>query len=104
MSEILTSDWENARAAFAAFLDKTPRAGRTIGLHDSDADGVAAGVIWQRGLERLGYTNLTRIIPDRERNAWTDANRAKVTAARPDSLFVMDLGSQSEPVLPGVPT
>ncbi|MCW3061948.1 MAG: hypothetical protein JWQ02_3769 [Capsulimonas sp.] len=104
MSETLTSDWENARAAFAAFLDKTPHAGRTVGLHDSDADGVAAGVIWQRGLERLGYTDLTRIIPDRERNAWTEANRAKVTAARPNSLFVMDLGSQSEPVLPGVPT
>ena len=104
MPELVSADLEAARAAFAAFLENSPRVRRTVGLHDSDADGVAAGVVWRLGLERLGYADLARVIPDRERNAWTPANRAKVEAARPETLYVMDLGSQSAPVIPGVPT
>jgi single-stranded-DNA-specific exonuclease len=75
-----------------------------VALHDSDADGVCAGVLWQRALERLGYAFVQRVIPDRERNAWTKVNRERTHAAQPQALWVMDLGSQSEPVLPGVPT
>jgi single-stranded-DNA-specific exonuclease len=93
-----------ARRDFKLFLDKVPLSARCVALHDSDADGVAAGVIWQRALERLGYTNVQRVIPDRERNAWTPTNQAKLREARPDALWVLDLGSQNQPVLSGVPT
>jgi single-stranded-DNA-specific exonuclease len=61
-------------------------------------------VVWQRAMERLGYARLARLAPDRERNAWTPANRERVRAERPDRLFVMDLGSQPESVIKGVPT
>ncbi|MDQ2731865.1 MAG: phosphoesterase, partial [Armatimonadota bacterium] len=63
-----------------------------------------AGVVWQRCLERLGYHEPARAVPDRIRNAWTDENRLRVDRLKPARLFVMDLGSNPEPVLPGVPT
>lgn len=99
-----TPDLETAQRAFADFLGRLPRDARLVGLHDVDADGLSAGALWQRALERLGFLHVTRLVPDRERSAWTPANRATVEAARPDALFVMDLGSQPAPVVPGVPT
>ncbi len=99
----MTPNLDTARAAFQDFLRLVPADARCVALHDTDADGVAAGVVWQRGMERLGY-RATRVLPDRERNAWAEANRAALAASRPDALFVLDLGSQSEPVLADVPT
>lgn len=99
-----TPDLETAQYAFAAFIGRLPQDGRIVGLHDVDADGLSAGALWQRALERLGFASVTRLVPDRERNAWTPGNRATVEAAHPDALFVMDLGSQPTPVVPGVPT
>ena len=93
-----------ARNAFNAFVDSLARDARTIALHDSDADGVTAGVVWQRAFERAGFAQASRVIPDRERNAWTNANRERVRAREPESLFVLDLGSQSEPILENLPT
>ena len=98
-----TPTTESARAAFDEFLNRAASTTRIVGLHDSDADGVTAGVVWQRGLERLGFTP-ARLIPDRERNAWTPINRARLSELNPEMLFVMDLGSQSTPVLNNVPT
>jgi single-stranded-DNA-specific exonuclease len=72
-------------------------------LHDVDTDGITAGALWQRTMERLGFANLARLTPDRERNAWTPKNRARVAALSPERLFVLDLGSAPEP-LAGVPT
>ena len=40
-----------ARRAFADFLNAVPKDARCVALHDSDADGVCAGVVWQRALE-----------------------------------------------------
>jgi len=99
-----TPTLEAARAAFAAFISPIPLGASVVALHDSDADGISAGVLWQRGLERLGFTNIHRLLPDRERSAWSAGNRKTIQEAKPDRLFVLDLGSQPEPVLPGVPT
>lgn len=99
----MTPNLDAARMALDAFLQNCPCDARLVALHDADADGVAAGVVWQRGMERLGRAAV-RVLPGRERNAWTDANRAVLADQRPDRLFVLDLGSQSEPILPGVPT
>jgi len=105
----IQSDYEarlaEARRAFRLFIDThARRESRIVVLHDSDADGVTAGVVLQRTLERAGYQSVTRVVPDRERNAWTENNRARVRALRPDVLFVLDLGSSGEPVVAGVPT
>ncbi len=99
----MTPNLDAARMALDAFLQNCPCDARLVALHDTDADGVAAGVVWQRGMEWLGRAAV-RVLPGRERNAWTDANRAVLADQRPDRLFVLDLGSQSEPILPGVPT
>jgi single-stranded-DNA-specific exonuclease len=95
---------QSAQKSFAEFLQSVPHDARCVALHDSDADGVCAGVLWQRALERLNYSDVQRLIPDRERNAWTKNNRALVEAAQPQALWVLDLGSQSAKVLNAVPT
>ena len=95
---------DTAQLAFDAFLAKTDKNSRVVALHDSDADGVTAGVVWQRGLERMGFADVQRVIPTRERNAWTPSTAALLNEAKPQTLFVMDLGSQPTPVIEGVPT
>jgi single-stranded-DNA-specific exonuclease len=99
-----TPDSASARAALDSFLAGLSGETRVVALHDCDADGVTAGVVWQRAMERLGFRDVARVIPDRERSAWSESNRARAAAAEPDALFVLDLGSQPVPVLPGVPT
>jgi single-stranded-DNA-specific exonuclease len=94
---------EAAREAFNNFLSAIPKAARVTAMHDCDADGIAAGVLWQRGLERLGFLNLTRVIPDRERNAWTPANRARAAQSAPEYFFLLDLGSQPVRVVENAP-
>jgi single-stranded-DNA-specific exonuclease len=72
-------------------------------LHDSDADGVTAGVVWQRGMEQLGFTNIKRMSTGRERNAFTLETRELIAAENPQFLFVMDLGSQPQAIVENVP-
>lgn len=98
-----TPDAATARAAFAAFVADCPRDARLVCLHDVDADGLSAGALWQRTMERLGFTDLARLTPNRERNAWTEENRARVAAFHPERLFVLDLGSAAA-ALGDVPT
>jgi single-stranded-DNA-specific exonuclease len=97
------ADLAAAKKLFSNFVEAASRSETLVGLHDSDADGVTAGVVWQLALERAGYSPV-RVVPNRERNAWAEANRERVRAASPDRLFVMDLGSRDEPVVEGVPT
>jgi single-stranded-DNA-specific exonuclease len=99
-----TPTLDAARHAFSAFIDLLSRDTRTVALHDSDADGVTAGVVWQRAFERAGFAQAVRVVPDRERNAWTAANKERVRACLPESLFVLDLGSQPQPIIENVPT
>jgi single-stranded-DNA-specific exonuclease len=93
-----------AKQAFDRFVAQISHSSRIVALHDSDADGVTAGVVWQKAFERAGFSAVQRVIPDRERNAWTETNRAIVASTNPAYLFVMDLGSRFEPVIPGIPT
>ena len=95
---------EAAHHAFSAFVDSLARDARTVALHDSDADGVTAGVVWQRAFERAGFAQPIRVVPDRERNPWTKTNKERVRACAPESLFVLDLGSQSHPIIEDVAT
>jgi single-stranded-DNA-specific exonuclease len=106
-----TPTLEAARAAFELYIQRYCRIGlqgsidgSIVALHDVDADGVAAGVVWQRACERMGVPAPQRIVPDRERNAWTPSSRERIAATNPGALFVLDLGSQATPVIEGVPT
>ncbi len=99
-----TPNIDLARNAFNAFLDATPKDARVVCLHDNDADGIAAGVVWQRAIERLEYSNCVRVVPDRERNAWTSENQRRVREQNPDALFVLDLGNQPADVVENVRT
>lgn len=99
----LEPEFEVARTQFCDFLAGVPKQARTVAIHDVDADGLAAGVVWQKVMERTGYTP-QRITPNRERNAWTPENRERLEKAAPDFLWTLDLGSQSVKILPGVPT
>ena len=95
-------DLEAARTAFAAFVDATPRDARVLVFHDSDADGVTSGVVLQRALERLGFTQAGRGMPTRERDAWSEVNRRLITGARAHTMFLLDLGSRGEELARGV--
>ena len=99
-----TPDLDSARGLFQQFLNACGHQQRLTCLHDSDADGVTSGVLWQRALERLKYKYLHRLAPDRQRNAWTESNRALIENTKPERLWVLDLGSQTQQVLAGVPT
>jgi single-stranded-DNA-specific exonuclease len=88
---------------FAAFVDALPRSARVLVFHDSDADGVTAGVVLQRTLECLDFTNVQRRAPSRQRDAWSEENRALIADANPEALFVLDLGSRGETLAEGVP-
>lgn len=98
-----TPSFDVAQHAFSAFVDSLEREARTVALHDSDADGVTAGVVWQRAFERAGFAQVMRVTPNRERNPWTRANKERVLACAPESLFVLDLGSRPEPIIENVP-
>ena len=95
----MTPDLASAQEAFAGFVHSLSRDARVLVFHDSDADGVTAGVVLQRALERLGFTNLERFAPTRERDAWSDANRQLVANANAEALFVLDLGSRDEAIV-----
>lgn len=95
-------DLSSARAAFASFVESLPRDARLLVFHDFDADGVTAGVVLQRTLERLGFTNVLRRAPGRERDAWSETNRVLIAEAKPDALFLLDLGSRDEVLVEGV--
>ena len=88
---------------FRAFVNSLQPAQRLVGMHDWDADGLTAGVIWQRTFERLGFPDVRRVMPDRRRDAWSETNRARARAAEPGALFLLDLGSKAEELVPGVP-
>lgn len=92
----MTRDLAAARRAFAAFVESLPRDARLLVFHDSDADGVTAGVVLQRALERLRFTNVLRRAPTRERDAWSEANRAAIAEARAEAVFLLDLGSRED--------
>lgn len=93
-----------AAVAFRSFVTALPPDARLLVIHDSDADGVTAGVVLQVALERLGFTAVQRRAPTRERDAWSEANRQLIADSRPDALFLLDLGSCAEPLVPGVPS
>lgn len=77
--------------------------GRFVLVPDGDVDGLSAGAIALRALERLG-AEVVAVLPGKGEHVHTDALRARVVAARPDVLVVLDMGSRGEPIVLGLPT
>ena len=98
-----TPDLAAARSAWDKFTGAQKQSATLVCMHDCDADGIAAGVVWQRALERMSYANVIRVIPDRDRNAWTPNNRAQVEKLNADAVYLLDLGSTDKPVDSRVP-
>jgi single-stranded-DNA-specific exonuclease len=102
-SSVVQSDRELlAKREFRAFVEAAGSRDRHLVFHDFDADGVTAGIVMARALERSGRA-VARIVTGKDRNAWNPSNRAAMSAASPDRLYVLDLGSRDEPIL-DVPT
>ena len=85
-----------ANRAFGEFVSALGKDERILIFHDSDADGVSAGVVLELALRRLGFSELDRSAPTRERDAWSPENRALISSRNPEALFVLDLGSRDE--------
>ncbi len=93
-----------ARATAAAFLERFTASERVIVFCHFDADGLAAGAIFGRGLERLGFSNVAVVPSGRGESAFSDAARRRLEALRPAGLIVTDLGVHRAGVLRDVPT
>jgi hypothetical protein len=100
---VVTKSLTEARTLFSRFV-LGARPGLDVLLHDSDADGLAAGVLLAVALSRLGRTYLERVLPDRSRSVWTPRMRERLSRETPACLYVLDLGVRAQPVLSGVPT
>jgi single-stranded-DNA-specific exonuclease len=85
---------------FVAALDRT----RPVAvLCHSDVDGIAAGAILARSLERVGLRVVTDVTGKSE-NAWSESVRQRLAGYDSQALIVTDLGSRDRPILDGVPT
>ncbi len=93
-----------ARDRAAAFLCGLDPARRVVVFCHFDADGLAAGALFGRGLRRMGFTDVQVVPSGRGENAFSEVARQRLAALRPAALIVTDLGVQAAGVLPGVPT
>ena len=92
-------------ANFLAFLEQLPASSAKIYiLTDSDADGLPAATILLRALQKAGYSNTTAAVRLKFESAWSASATERLSKAVPDALIIADLGSRSDPILPGVPT
>ena len=69
-----------------------------------DADGLAAGAVAGRALQRLGYADVQVVASGRGESAFGSDARARLAALAPDALVITDLGVKRAGVLPDVPT
>ena len=94
-------------APFRAFLDRIPPQGKVLVYCHFDADGLAAGALFGRGLPRLGPGWQVAVLPSgKGENAFLTASVPEMLLAeKPDALIVTDLGVHAQGTLEsaGVP-
>jgi single-stranded-DNA-specific exonuclease len=94
---------EHVEQRFQAFVGRL-NPGPTIAvLCHSDADGIAAGAILARSLQRIGHHVVVEVTGKGE-HAWSSSIRDRLLAAEPQALIITDLGSRATPILDNVPT
>lgn len=94
-----------AREAFRDWLGARDPSARLVVFCHFDADGLAAGALFGRGLARLGFSDVRVVSSGRAENAFfsPEASR-RLAALEPAALVVTDLGVNAAGVLKGVPT
>jgi single-stranded-DNA-specific exonuclease len=94
--------------ADAAAIDAAERflgaaSGRVVVASHNDVDGLTAAIIMTRALAAAGTA--VKVLPSRRgEHVHQDAMRRRINACRPDSLVVVDMGTRSGPIIPGLPT
>jgi len=91
---------ENAAKYILAALG----AGRIGILYHGDADGVSGAVIAYKALERLGSKDIIAIPLGRGLNPHSSETRDQLAKRGLSRLIVVDSGSRTGEILPGVPT
>src|SRR5687768_10729431 len=90
-------------AARHLIADLAARHARVIVAPHGDADGLAAGVLAVRSIERLGAIPIT-CLPGKGEHVHTPAMRDRLEAVGADGLVVLDMGSRAGPIVAGLPT
>lgn len=83
--------------------DLATRHARVIVAPHGDVDGLAAGVLVLRALERSGASPVT-CLPGKGEHVHTPAMQARLSALGADGLVVLDMGSRAGPIVAGLPT
>ena len=91
--------YEEARS----FLRQLPDGARVAVAYHGDADGTGSAALAVRWLERTGRQPAA-LAPGKGEDLYGDPFADRLLATRPDALLVLDQGSRSRAVLPGVPT
>ena len=78
--------------------------GPVVVLCHDDADGLSAGAILSRALERKGRDPVRIRVVGRGEGAWSPAIRDVLAGWAPAGIVATDLGVQAGAILPGVPT
>ena len=87
------------------FFDALDPESRLVVFCHFDADGLAAGALFGRGLPRLGFTDVQVVPSGKGESAFFSSSaRERLQALRPAALVVTDLGVNSAGVLDDVPT
>ena len=94
---------ESLDAARRRFAELTARRGRVIVAPHGDADGLAAGVLAMRAVERMGGAPIA-CLPGKGEHVHTPAMRERLASIAADGLIVLDMGSRSGPIVRDLPT
>ena len=87
---------------FELFVASIPKNGRVGVVGHSDVDGLAAATVITRAFEHLGCS-VWPYVTRKGENAWSPTVLQQVSAYEPDAVVVVDLGSRSDTLAPGVP-
>ncbi|WP_341530358.1 hypothetical protein WKK05_14380 [Nostoc sp. UHCC 0302] len=60
---VTSTSLEAAQDAFKAFIAVVKPDQQLVILHDSDADGITAGIVLQLALQRAGFKKVERVLP-----------------------------------------
>lgn len=90
-------------AARRLLTELTARRGRVIIAPHGDADGLAAGALAMRAVERMGGAPIP-CLPGKGEHVHTPVMRERLAALAADGLVVLDMGSRSGPIVRGLPT
>lgn len=90
-------------AARASLVELGQQRACVIVAPHGDVDGLSAGLLTVRALERLGAQPIV-CLPSKGEHVHSPSMRARLMGLRGDALIVLDMGSRAGPIVPGLPT